>query len=225
MKYKALVPVKALSSAKSRLASYLSQNQRETLVLDMLHHVLRVLLESELFEQVSVVSADGRVLEYAHLWGAQALMEEQHGHNPALHAASLRIQTVGIPFAGALSKVGFMSDKGSLSEALLTISADLPLLTIQEIRCLLEHSAQHEVVLAPARGGTGTNAILVRPPLIVPYVFGPNSLHRYVEAARQKHLSHKIYYSTGLAFDIDTIDDFHELEALNRNLKEIVYGC
>ncbi len=206
MKYKALIPVKALSSAKSRLASYLSQNQRETLVLDMLHHVLRVLLDSELFEQVSVVSADVRVLEHVHLWGAQPLMEEQHGHNPALHAAALRIQTV-------------------LSEALLTISADLPLLTIQEIRCLLEHSAQHEVVLAPARGGTGTNAILVRPPLIVPYVFGPNSLHRYVEAARQKHLSHKIYYSTGLAFDIDTIDDFHELEALNRNLKEIVYGC
>jgi 2-phospho-L-lactate guanylyltransferase len=213
MKYKALIPVKALSSAKSRLASYLSQNQRETLVLDMLHHVLSVLLDSELFELVSVVSADGRVLEHAHMWGAQALIEEQNGHNPALHAAALRIQTVGAPLTGALS------------EALLTISADLPLLTTQEIHCLLEQSAQHEVVLAPARGGTGTNAILVRPPLIVPYVFGPNSLHRYVEAARQKHLSHKIYYSTGLAFDIDTIDDLSELEGLNRNIKEIVYGC
>ena len=178
-------------------------------MLDMLHHVLRVLLESALFEQVSVVSADGRVLEHAHMWGAQALMEEQRGHNPALHAAALRIQPVGIP----------------LLEALLTISADLPLLTTQEICCLLEQSARHEVVLAPARDGTGTNAILVRPPLVVPYVFGPDSLHRYVEVARQKHLSHKMYYSTGLAFDIDTIDDLHELEALNSGTKEIVYGC
>ncbi len=224
-KYKALIPVKALSSAKSRLASYLSQNQRETLVLDMLHHLLHVLLDSELFEQVSVVSADVRVLEYAHLWGAQPLMEEQHGHNPALHAAALRIQTVAAPFAGALSKEGFLSDKDSLSEALLTISADLPLLTIQEICCFLDQSAQHEVVLAPARDGTGTNAILVRPPLIIPYVFGPNSLHRYMEAASQKHLSHKIYYSTGLALDIDTIDDLRELETLSRNIKEIVYDC
>jgi 2-phospho-L-lactate/phosphoenolpyruvate guanylyltransferase len=225
MKYKALIPVKALSSAKSRLASYLFQNQRETLVLDMLHHVLRMLLDSELFEQVSVVSADERVLEHAHMWGAQALLEEQHGHNPALHAAALRIQTVETPLADALSKEGFRSDKGSLSEALLTISADLPLLTTLEIRCLLEQSEQHEVILAPARDGTGTNAILVRPPLIVPYVFGPNSLHRYVEAARQKHLSHKIYCSTGLACDIDTVDDLRELETLNRNIKEIVYGC
>jgi 2-phospho-L-lactate/phosphoenolpyruvate guanylyltransferase len=224
-KYKALIPVKALSSAKSRLASYLSQNQRETLVLDMLHHLLHVLLDSELFEQVSVVSADVRVLEHAHLWGARPLIEEQHGHNPALHAAALRMQTVAAPLAGALAKEGFMSDKDSLSEALLTISADLPLLTTQEICCLLKQSAQYEVVLAPARDGTGTNAILVRPPLIVPYVFGPHSLHRYVEAASQKHLSHKIYYSTGLALDIDTIDDLHELETLNRNIKEIVYGC
>jgi 2-phospho-L-lactate guanylyltransferase len=213
MKYKALIPVKALSSAKSRLASYLSQNQREALVLDMLHHLLRVLLDSELFEQVSVVSADLRVLEHAHLWGAQPLMEEQQGHNPALLAAALRVQTVGAPLADALS------------EALLTISADLPLVTIHEIRCFLEQSVQHEVVLAPAKDGTGTNAILARPPLIVPYVFGPNSLHRYVEAASQKHLSHKIYYSTGLALDIDTIDDLRELETLNRNLKEIVYDC
>ena len=225
MKYKALIPVKSLSSAKSRLASYLPQNQRETFVLDMLHHVLCVLLESELFEQVSVVSSDGRVLEHAHTWGAQALMEEQHGHNPALHAAALRIQTVGARLAGARSKDGFLGDKGSLSEALLTISADLPLLTTQEIRCLLEQSTQHEVVLAPARDGTGTNAVLVRPPLIVPYAFGPNSLHRYVEAAKQRDLSYKIYYSSGLAFDIDTIDDLHQLEALNRNIKEIVYGC
>lgn len=213
MKYQALIPVKSLSSAKSRLASNLPQNQRETLVLDMLHHVLSVLLESELFEQVSVVSADGRVLEQAQLWGAQALIEEQHGHNPALHAATLRTHAVGIPFAG------------TLSEALLTISADLPLLTTQEIRCFLEQPTEHEVVLAPARDGTGTNAILVRPPLIVPYAFGPNSLHRYVEAARQRRLNYKIYYSTGLAFDIDTIEDLHRLEALNRNIKEIVYGC
>ncbi len=209
----ALIPVKSLSSAKSRLASYLSQSQREVLVLDMLHHLLNVLLDSELFEQVSVVSADVRVLEHVHLWGAQPLMEEQHGHNPALHAAALRIQTVAAPPAGPLA------------EALLIISADLPLLTIQEIRCLLEQSAQHQVVLAPARDGTGTNAILVRPPLIVPYVFGPNSLQRYLEAASQKHLSHKIYYSTGLALDIDTIDDLRELETLKRNIKEIVYDC
>ena len=206
MKHNALIPVKSLSIAKSRLAPSLSQHQRERLVLDMLHHVLCVLLDSELFEQVSVVSSDEQVLEQAYLWGARAMTEEQHGHNQALHAAALREKTEGVT-------------------TLLTISADLPLLTTQELRYFIEQSRQHEVVLAPSRDGTGTNAILVRPPLAVPYVFGPDSLESFLEAARQRHLSYSTYRSIGLALDIDTIDDLDKVEVLNTNRKEIVYGC
>jgi 2-phospho-L-lactate guanylyltransferase len=206
MKHNALIPVKSLITAKSRLAPSLSQHQREKLVMDMLHHVLYVLLDSELFEQVSVVSSDDQVLEQAYIWGAQAITEEQHGHNQALHAAALREKTEGV-------------------STLLTISADLPLLTTQEIRCFFEQSRQHEVVLAPSRDGTGTNAILVHPPLIVPYVFGPDSLQSYIEAARQRHLRYSTYQSIGLAFDIDTIDDLDEVEVQNNKRKEIVYGC
>ena len=206
MKHNALIPVKSLITAKSRLAPSLSQHQRERLVMDMLHHVLYVLLDSELFEQVSVVSSDDQVLEQAYIWGAQAITEEQHGHNQALHAAALREKTEGVT-------------------TLLTISADLPLLTTQEIRCFFEQSRQHEVVLAPSRDGTGTNAILVHPPLIVPYVFGPDSLQSYIEAAKQRHLRYSTYQSIGLAFDIDTIDDLDEVEVQNNKRKEIVYGC
>lgn len=196
MKYTALVPVKSLVTAKSRLVPDLPPNRREMLVLDMLYHVLRVLQDSKLFERVSVVSPDARVLEQVRAWGALALIEERPGHNPALYAAALRERAGG-------------------ATALLTISADLPLLSTQEIRNLLEQSRQYEVVLAASRDGAGTNAILVRPPLAVPYLFGPDSLQRYLEAARQRHLSHTIYGSTGLAFDIDTIVDLRELEAVS----------
>ena len=206
MKFNALIPVKSLTTAKSRLASSFTQHQRESLVLDMFHHVLCVLLESELFEKVSVVSSDEQVLEKAYVWGAQAVIEEYHGHNQALHAAALREMSEGVT-------------------TLLTISADLPLLTTQEIRCFYEQSLQHDVVLAPSRDGTGTNAIMVRPPLAVPYVFGPGSLQNYVEAAKQKHLTYSKFHSVGLALDIDTIDDLDEAEVLNNNRKEIVYGC
>jgi 2-phospho-L-lactate/phosphoenolpyruvate guanylyltransferase len=196
MKYTALVPVKSLVTAKSRLVPDLPPNRREMLVLDMLYHVLRVLQDSKLFERVSVVSPDARVLEQVRAWGAWALIEERPGHNPALYAAALRERAEG-------------------ATALLTISADLPLLSTQEIRNLLEQSRQYEVVLAASRDGAGTNAILVRPPLAVPYLFGPDSLQRYLEVARQRHLSHTIYGSTGLAFDIDTIVDLRELEAVS----------
>ncbi len=204
MIYKALVPVKSLASAKSRLAAYLTQNQRETLVLDMLHHVLEVLLDSRLLEQVSVVSPDKRVLERAEAWGAQALIEEVRGHNPALQAAAMKELNAG-------------------TTALLTISADLPLLHPADIRALIERSLDHQVVLAASRDRTGTNAILMRPPLVLPYLFGPNSLQSYLQAARQKKLSNIIYNSVGLALDIDTIDDLddlYELQALSGEEKQ-----
>lgn len=193
MTYTALVPLKSLAIAKSRLAPYLSHHQREILVLDMLHHVLYSLRRSELFERVSVVSADERVLAQAEAWEAQALPEERDGHNPALEAAALRELEAG-------------------STALLTISADLPLLTVRDIRAMVEQSTQYEVVLAASREGTGTNAMLVRPPLTLPYLFGPNSLQLHRQAAMQRHLSYTIYSSCGLALDIDTIDDLHRLQ-------------
>ena len=192
MDYYALVPVKTLTAAKSRLAVHLSPSERETLVLDMLRHVLYVLHASEALEQVVVVSPDERVLERARDWGAQAWPEEAPGHNPALHAAAMRIRAKG-------------------ASALLTISADLPLLRVQDIRALISRAANHPIVIAPSREGTGTNALLVQPPLALPYLFGVNSFHRHVQAAGQRQLSVSIYYSTGLAWDIDTIDDIDEL--------------
>ena len=199
MRYQALVPVKTLAEAKSRLAAHLSAPERETLVLDMLHHVLCVLRKSELLEQIAVVSPDERVLEHALTWGAQAMPEEEQGHNPALHAAAVRARAGG-------------------ATALLTISADLPRLSVQDIRAMIARSVRHPVVLAPSREGTGTNALLVRPPLAVPYLFGPNSFQDYVQAARQRQLSVSIYNSTSLAWDIDTIDDIDELR--NHGLRE-----
>ena len=195
MTYRAIIPVKSLSEAKSRLATHLTLRQRENLVLDMLHHVLQALRESNVLEQVSVVSSDQRVLRQAQAWGAQAVVEEMPGHNAALHAAALLELAAG-------------------TSALLTIAADLPLLHPGDIRMLAAQSAQHAVVLAPARDGTGTNAILVRPPLAVPYLFGANSLQCYQQAARQLELGSTLYRSIGLALDIDTIDDLDDLYEL-----------
>ena len=206
MKCNALIPVKSLSTAKSRLISSLTQHQREKLVLDMFHHVLRVLFASEVFDKVSVVSSDLQILENAFLCGAKPILEEYHDHNQALHSAALSEMSEGVT-------------------KLLTISADLPLLTTQEIRSFYSQSLLHDLVLAPSREGTGTNAILVQPPLAVPYVFGLGSLQSYVDSAREKHLSYTTYRSTGLALDIDTIDDLNEAEILNSKRKEIIHGC
>lgn len=208
MRYQALIPVKTLAAAKSRLAAHLSPTRRETLVLDMLHHVLCVLRASEVMEQIVVVSPDQRVLARAQSWGAQGWPEEGHGHNPALLTAATRMRAVG-------------------ASGLLTISADLPLLHVQDIRALVSRAASHPVVIAPSREGTGTNALLLRPPLAIPYLFGANSFHHHVQAAGQRQLSVSIYYSTGLAWDIDTIDDIRELREYQSGVQHELsaYNC
>ncbi len=188
MVYRALIPVKTLREAKSRLAPHLTQTQRTTLVLDMLRHVIYVLRASHSLETISVVSPDPHVLQQVQAWGAHPLLEEEQGHNPALHAAAQK-------------------ELASGATALLTLSADLPLLQVHDIQQMIERSQQYEIVLAPSYEGTGTNALLVRPPLAVPYVFGPGSLQRYQAEAQQRHLSSTLYTSPGTTFDVDTIDD------------------
>ena len=198
MKYTALVPVKSLNEAKSRLALHLTPEQRAELMLDMLHHVLGTLQESEVFSHVAVVSADTYVLERAQIWGAKALIEEQAGHNPALTAAADRERADG-------------------SDVLLTISADLPLLQADDIHSIIEQSKWHDVVLASSLDGTGTNALLTRPPLVIPYLFGVNSSPRYQAEAKRQSLRYIVFKSTGLALDIDTIDDVQALEHYEMN--------
>jgi 2-phospho-L-lactate/phosphoenolpyruvate guanylyltransferase len=187
--YSALVPVKSLDQAKSRLATYLTRAQRVALVLDMLHHVVCALRKSAMLTDISVVSADERVLTQAHIWGIAALVEKHTGHNPALTMAATQLHAAG-------------------TDALLTISADLPLLQPQHIQDMIEQSRTHELVLAASQDNTGTNAILARPPLAVPYVFGINSFQHYQQEAQQRGLRTATYRSLGTSLDIDTIDDY-----------------
>jgi 2-phospho-L-lactate guanylyltransferase len=192
------VPVKTLDKAKSRLATHLTHTQRVALTLDMLHHVICVLRKSAILTDIGVVSADERVLTQVQSWGVTALIEECAGHNPALTAAAFRLHAAG-------------------TDALLTISADLPLLQPQHIQDMIEQSRTHQIVLAASQDNTGTNAILVRPPQAVPYVFGINSCQRYQQEALQRCLSTAMYISPGTALDIDTIDDITAIQQYKQN--------
>jgi 2-phospho-L-lactate guanylyltransferase len=189
--YHALVPVKTLTAAKGRLAPYLTPPQRARLVLAMLQHVVETLRDSHLLEQITVVSSDAAVQACALQWGVRTWPEAVAGHNPALQAAAERALAEG-------------------ATALLTISADLPLLTIADLQALVEHAQRYAVVLAPAHDGHGTNALLLRPPLALPYLFGEESLQRYRAAARQRDLAFTCCQRRGLALDIDTIHDLRQ---------------
>ena len=206
MKYIALVPVKSLDEAKSRLAAHLTSEQRANLMLDMLHHVLLTLQSSHIFDHISVVSADKRVLLCAQKLGACALPEEAVGHNPALTAAATHELQRG-------------------ATALLTISADLPLLQVTDIQHLFDKSKYNDVIIAPSQDGSGTNALLARPPLILPYRFGVNSRYHHQNEAENRNLVYTCHKSIGLALDIDTIDDITAFQHYNASSTTCYTSC
>lgn len=195
MKYRALVPVKSLHIAKSRLKDDLSPAQRSALVLKMLGHVLVILQMSKIFQSISVVSVDPEVIALSRRFGAHIYLEEKHGHNQALEYAAKQLVKKG-------------------HDPLLTISADLPLLQTTDIITMTSLLKTNEIVLAPSLNGLGTNAVFLSFPLKIPYLFGENSFNNYLHAAKNNGFPVGIYNKTSTALDIDTSQDLQALRQI-----------
>jgi 2-phospho-L-lactate guanylyltransferase len=188
----AIVPVKRLREAKSRLSSILTRNQRATLGRALLAHTLDVLAARANLAGVLVVSADATALMLAKGKGALSLMESEAGMNTALAQAA----------AWALAHG---------AEATLVLPADLPLLTPKDVAELLALAEPTPaVVLAPDRREQGTNALLSTPPGLIPYLFGPGSFARHTQACEARGVLYRIYRSPRVAFDIDLPEDLRE---------------
>ena len=115
----AAVPVQRLETAKSRLASILSAEERRHLVLQLLDNVLAAVEGSNAVDGTIVVSPDPDVLQCVR--NSNVIAVEQHGSG--LNAA-IRL---GRDHARTLN-----------SDAFLVILADLPRLTSSEIDRLVE---------------------------------------------------------------------------------------
>ncbi len=71
----------------------------------------------------------------------------------------------------------------------------------------LEGAAHSTVVVAPCRHGTGTNALLIHPPGLISFAFGPDSFAAHCAAARAAGVEPVIYRSVTVALDLDTPED------------------
>jgi len=189
----AVVPVKALGGAKSRLASVLDAAQRRALAAAMLRHTLDILRACRGLEGILVISVDGlpAVVEL----GRDVLFvpeEKPTGLNSSLAQAS----------AAVLGRGG---------DGVLVIPGDLPLLTCDSVAALLALATPRGVVVAPDRHEQGTNALLVTPPDVIPFRFGPGSLQRHLAGAVNAGCVPIVHRSRELAFDVDTSRDLAQL--------------
>ena len=164
----AIVPVKPLRRGKSRLAGTLTEDERTALNQNLLERTIKVLSTLKELDQVLVVSRDPQALTIARNQGAKTVQEDGQPHlNTALARATVMAQV--------------HSTRG-----VLVLPADLPLLTPDDVRALIDRAVKPPVVvIAPDRHGKGTNALLMVPAGQIEYDFGEGSFQRHCERAKK----------------------------------------
>src|SRR5215212_615415 len=187
-----IIPVKALPLAKSRLGALLNGSERRALVLAMLGDVLAAVAAARSIDQIGVISADPTVLALAAARGAAALPDQALDLNAALTQAAAHYAARG-------------------AAAVLALPADIPLVQSREIDDLIAaQTTPRGMVIAPSRDG-GTNALLARPPLVLPFLFGLGSQARHLAAAHERGLAVREFRTPGMELDVDRPDDLLRL--------------
>lgn len=188
----AIVPVKPLRRSKSRLAPRLTPDQRALLSESMLRHTLDVVRQVARIDKVLVVSRDPRALALARRHGARTISEPARGQlNRALTRATALAHDFG-------------------ADAVLVLPADLPLLEVDDVELLLQSlPPPPAVVLSPDHRGDGTNALLLSPPGLIEYEFGPQSFQNHRAAAMQAGARVVICRRDSLGRDVDVPEDLN----------------
>ncbi len=191
----ALLPAKPLSQAKTRLGSVLDDRDRMAMAAAMFADVLAALTAATSLDAVVVITADPTLAAHARLSGAGVVDEgAPRGLNGAVTLGTEAAVRMGAATA-------------------LVVLSDIPLLSSADVDELVGRAPARGVLVVPCKDGTGTNAILRRPPAVVPPCFGGRSLERHVTVAERLHVSCEIVRSVRMGFDLDTPEDLRAFAA------------
>jgi 2-phospho-L-lactate guanylyltransferase len=198
-----VIPVK-LNEAKSRLSQVFSVKQRQGLVLAMIKDVTSAVTQSKEEITLCLLSRDTRIENYASQYGYVFIRETHHGLNASIRDA-----------VNWASKQGF--------GGMLVVPSDVPLVTTQDINCLLKPRNPSQIVITPSNDG-GTNALLRQPIDIIPTCYGEDSYRKHIENAKSVGCMIHVYESKTLALDLDTPQDVNEFVRLDikNNTREFI---
>lgn len=186
MKTFAIVPVKELGNAKSRLQGCLAPSMRGQLILAMLKDVLHAL------KGISVIVISPEDIE-------ELLPSDVIFH----------IQTSGKGLNNAVEEANEVAMSLG-AEATLFVPADMPLITSADVEEVLEQGMSHPVVITHAMDG-GTGILYRSPPNVMRSRFTKNSFYDHLEEAHLQGLDILVHSSSHLSFDIDTQEDLEIL--------------
>lgn len=194
-----MIPVKRLRGALRRLAAALEAPVRRELQMAMLADVLGACAATAELAGVVVVTSDPTAAALARARVGATVLPD-HDPPQGMNAAVVR---------------GLEAAAGRGAEAVLVLTADLPLAHPDDLAAILAASPPGpSAVLVPSRDGTGTNAMLLRPPGALDPRLGPDSLARHAAQADRRGVVVRRLERPALALDVDTPRDLAALLAV-----------
>ena len=186
----AVVPVKTLPFAKSRLLPWLARPLLERLSIAMLGDVLETLQRVQALDRIAVATPDPRLAEVARKAGAEVLCASVQGLNPAVEASCAILAPAP-------------------DDAALVVLGDVAGVQAADLEALLGALDGRGVALAPSSDG-GTSALLRRPHDIIPARFGPDSARAHRGLAAHAGVACEELALPSLAIDIDERADLEK---------------
>lgn len=181
----AVVPLKALGQAKSRLAGHLDDRRRRELTGWMFARVVAACRAATCVDAVLVVAGDDAAAGLARELDVEVLVERTPGLGVAMATADRA--TAG-------------------TAATLVVAADLPLASAADLDAVCRAGEMGPcVVVAPSCDG-GTSALLRRPPGVIPPAYGPGSAVAHLRAAAMAGTRAVRVDVAALALDVDTAE-------------------
>lgn len=197
-----LIPVKNLKFANERLSSVLSQEDRTSLAYEMLKDVFEAASESKLADKVIVVTLDKKAMFMADGLGFAVIDEEKQESESSSVDYALKV----------------CRDMGA--ESVMVIPGDAPLITSVDIDFVFEKVKDYpHIIMVPAADMLGTNAILRKPPDVIPSMFGHDSFRKHKQLADEKNIPCETYELPNIALDIDEPADIEHLRLQGRHTR------
>jgi 2-phospho-L-lactate guanylyltransferase len=193
MRTAAVMPVKSFGRAKQRLGDAVGQPDREELAAAMAVDVLAALRAVPAIAEIVVVTAEPRAASAAREAGA-------HLVDDPVEAGQSDAASRGVRAAMARG-----------AERVLLVPGDCPSLHPGEVGALLDAFPGAGVVIVPDRHGSGTNALLLRPPEVILPAFGTGSFARHAARGAGAGATVRVAQAPSLELDVDTPGDLAAL--------------
>lgn len=193
----AVIPVKPLRGALRRLTPALEAPARRELQVAMLTDVLAACAATGELAGTLVVTSDPEARAMGEAIAAARVVPD-HAPPRGMNAAVAR---------------GLEAVAAAGADGALVLTADLPLARAEDLRAVLAAACRPGATLVPSHHGTGTNAMLLRPPGALTPRLGGDSLARHLAQAARRGVPVTRYERPALALDIDTPRDLVELMA------------